>query len=129
MIFEVVDRFPEFEIGTPNLPSFFDTPFTPSTPSTPSFSISRRYGKIADKIYKSLIDNKCIAKVDNSSFKSNFFQLLYNLYSKIIYSSQRVPIQSNIDNLNKFISSLPPIKKINKINRQNNVIGPYYITC
>ena len=45
MIFEVVDRFPEFEIDPPNLPSFFDTPFTPSTPS---FSISRRYGKIAD---------------------------------------------------------------------------------
>ena len=66
-----------FTIDPPNLPSFFDTPFTPSTPS---FSISRRYGKIADKIYKSIIDNKCIATVDNSSFKSNFFQPLYNLY-------------------------------------------------
>ena len=115
MIYEEVfdfDTYPVFEIDPPNFHAFFDTP---CTPSTPSFSISRRYGKIADKIYKSLIDNKCIAKVDNSSFKSNFFQLLYNLYSKIIYSSQRVPIQSNIDNLNKFISSLPTIKKINKM--------------
>lgn len=109
MIFEEVfnyDTYPELEIETPNVHVLFDIP---------SFSISRRYGKIAYKIYKSLIDNKCIAKVYYSSFKANFFQLLYNLYSKIIYSSQRVPIQSNIDNLNQFISSLPSIKNINKM--------------
>lgn len=109
MIFEEVfnyDTYPEFDIETPNMHAFFDIP---------SFSISRRYGKVAYKIYKSLIDNKCIAKVYYSSFKSNFFQLLYNLYSKIIYSSQRVPIQSNIESLNNFIACLPSIKKLNRM--------------
>ena len=45
----------------------------------PSVSITRRYGKLAYRIYKNLLNKKCISKLYYSSFKTNYFQLLYNL--------------------------------------------------
>lgn len=80
----------------------------------PSVSITRRYGKLAYRIYKNLLNKKCISKLDYSSFKTNYFQLLYNLYSKTLYYAREISSQVYNNRLKTFISSLPSIKTLNK---------------
>lgn len=79
-----------------------------------SVSITRRYGKLAYRIYKRLLNKKCISKLYYSSFKTNYFQLLYNLYSKTLYYARDISSQTYTKRLKTFMSSLPSAKTLSK---------------
>lgn len=88
----------------------------------PSYSISRRYGKMASTIYTNLVKNKSISKLGSSQVNYNFFQLLFNSYFKLKNSARKISKHKPIDErLKIFISALPDKKKIQKsINKLEN---------
>ena len=89
----------------------------------PSYSISRRYGKMASTIYANLVKNKSISKLGSSQVNYNFLQLLFNSFFKLKNSARKISKNKPIDErLKKFISALPDKKKIQKsINKLENV--------
>lgn len=88
----------------------------------PSYSIERRYGKLASTIYTNLVKNKCISKLSSSQINYNFLQLLFNSYFRLKNSAKKIHKNKPIkDKLKKFLSALPDMNTIQKaINKLQN---------
>lgn len=76
--------------------------------------ISRKYGKLAEKTWRSLIVKKIINKTNFFCYRTNFYTRLHKLFTKFLYSLEKRKITSKkldiFDNLKSFIRCLPSIE-------------------